>query len=96
MVQSAKIAPDTVISKTGIHVLLKVQVNKTHPLLNLAWLDDDDMCIFSAKLKEVCDWPSLDSWKPIPVPEEEAFDLIKAGIDTLPEGVKMFINSGQS
>ena len=54
MVQSAKIASNIVILKTGIHVLLKVQVNETHPLLNLAWLDDDDMCIFSAKSKEVC------------------------------------------
>ena len=96
MVQSAKIASDIVILKTGIHVLLKVQVNETHPLLNLAWLDDDDMCIFSAKSKEVCNWPSSDSWKPIPVPKEEAFDSIKVGIDTLPEGVKMFINSSQS
>ena len=32
--------------------------------------------------------------KPTPVPDEEAFAAIKAGIDTLPPGVKMFLNSG--
>ncbi|KAH9857012.1 aldo/keto reductase [Lenzites betulinus] len=30
-----------------------------------------------------------------PLPEEEAFECIKAGIDALPAGVKMFINSGE-
>jgi pyridoxine 4-dehydrogenase len=32
--------------------------------------------------------------KPTPVPDEEAFAAIKAGVDTLPPGVKMFLNSG--
>jgi len=30
-----------------------------------------------------------------PVPDEEAFESIKAGIDALPPGVKMFMNSGE-
>jgi hypothetical protein len=32
--------------------------------------------------------------RPTPVPDEEAFAAIKAGIDSLPPGVKMFLNSG--
>ena len=36
------------------------------------------------------------TWKPTPVPDEEAFAAIKAGIDTLPPGAKMFLNSGES
>ena len=36
----------------------------------------------------------LMTWKPTPVPDEEAFAAIKAGIDALPPGVKMFLNSG--
>jgi pyridoxine 4-dehydrogenase len=36
------------------------------------------------------------TWKPTPVPDEEAFAAIKAGIDALPPGVKMIINSGRS
>jgi hypothetical protein len=36
------------------------------------------------------------TWKPTPVPDEEAFAAIKAGIDALPAGVKMFLNSGRS
>ncbi|KAI0079966.1 aldo/keto reductase [Panus rudis PR-1116 ss-1] len=32
---------------------------------------------------------------PAPVPDEEAFAAIKAGIDALPTGAKMFLNSGE-
>jgi pyridoxine 4-dehydrogenase len=35
------------------------------------------------------------TWKPTQVPDEEAFAAIKAGIDSLPSGVKMFLNSGE-
>ena len=31
---------------------------------------------------------------PNPVPYDQAFEAIKAAIDTLPTGVKLFINSG--
>jgi hypothetical protein len=33
--------------------------------------------------------------KPTPVPVEEAFAAIKAGIDALPPGTKMFLNSSE-
>jgi len=36
------------------------------------------------------------TWKPTPVPDEDAFAAIKAGIDALPPGVKMLLNSGSS
>lgn len=35
------------------------------------------------------------TWKPTPIPDEEAFASIKAGIDALPPGVKMFLNSAE-
>jgi pyridoxine 4-dehydrogenase len=35
-------------------------------------------------------------WKPTPVPDEDCFAAIKAGIDALPPGAKMFLNSGAS
>ena len=35
------------------------------------------------------------TWKPTSVPDEDAFAAIKAGIDTLPPGVKMLLNSGK-
>ena len=35
------------------------------------------------------------SWKPTPTPDEEAFASLKAGIDTLPAGVKMLVVTGQ-
>ena len=34
------------------------------------------------------------TWTPNPVPHDQAFDAIKAAIDALPAGVKLFINSG--
>ncbi|THH16555.1 hypothetical protein EW146_g4105 [Bondarzewia mesenterica] len=37
----------------------------------------------------------LMTWKPTPVPDEEAFEAIKAGIDSLPAGTKMLINSAE-
>jgi len=35
------------------------------------------------------------TWKPTPVPDEEAFAAIKAGIDSLPPGAKMLLNSSE-
>jgi len=35
------------------------------------------------------------TWTPTPVKDEEAFAGIKAGIDALPPGVKMLLNSGE-
>ncbi|EMD38423.1 hypothetical protein CERSUDRAFT_113579 [Gelatoporia subvermispora B] len=35
------------------------------------------------------------TWTPNPVPEEQAFEAIKAGVDALPAGVKMVLNSGE-
>ncbi|KAI0334954.1 aldo/keto reductase [Cubamyces sp. BRFM 1775] len=34
------------------------------------------------------------TWRPVPIPDEEAFETIKAGVDTLPPGVKMLLNGG--
>ena len=34
------------------------------------------------------------TWTPTPVPYDQAFEAIKAGIDAMPPGVKLFINSG--
>ncbi|KIJ16831.1 hypothetical protein PAXINDRAFT_168286 [Paxillus involutus ATCC 200175] len=35
------------------------------------------------------------TWKPEPVPDEQCFEAIKAGIDALPAGTKMFLNGGE-
>ena len=32
-------------------------------------------------------------WTPNPVPDEQCFEAIKAGIDLMPDGVKMVLNS---
>lgn len=35
------------------------------------------------------------TWTPEPVPDEQCFDAIKAGVDALPPGTKMFLNGGE-
>ncbi|KAJ7072879.1 aldo/keto reductase [Mycena amicta] len=35
------------------------------------------------------------SWVPIPVPDEQCFESIKAGVDALPAGTKMLLNSAE-
>ncbi|KAA1476979.1 aldo/keto reductase [Dentipellis sp. KUC8613] len=35
------------------------------------------------------------TWVPTPVPDEQAFEAIKAGLDSLPPNTKMLINSGE-
>ncbi|KAG1782748.1 NADP-dependent oxidoreductase domain-containing protein [Suillus placidus] len=34
-------------------------------------------------------------WTPEPVPDEQCFEAIKAGVDALPPGTKMFLNGGE-
>ncbi|KAG1877853.1 Aldo/keto reductase [Suillus subalutaceus] len=36
-----------------------------------------------------------DRWTPEPVPDEQCFEAIKAGVDALPPGTKMFLNGGE-
>ncbi|TFK49578.1 Aldo/keto reductase [Heliocybe sulcata] len=35
------------------------------------------------------------TWKTVPSPDEECFEAIKAGVDSLPAGTKMFLNGGE-
>ncbi|EPQ52664.1 Aldo/keto reductase [Gloeophyllum trabeum ATCC 11539] len=35
------------------------------------------------------------TWKEVPTPDEECFEAIKAGVDSLPEGARMLLNSGE-
>ncbi|THU84502.1 aldo/keto reductase [Dendrothele bispora CBS 962.96] len=35
------------------------------------------------------------TWTPNPIPDEQAFEAIKAGIDALPKGAKMILNSAE-
>jgi len=35
------------------------------------------------------------TWTPNPVPDEQCFEAIKAGVDALPSGTKMFLNAGE-
>jgi len=35
------------------------------------------------------------TWSEVPTPDEEAFAAIKAGVDALPPGAKMILNSGK-
>lgn len=43
----------------------------------------------------ICLLTLFSRWVPNQVPDEQCFEAIKAGIDLLPPGVKMVINSGK-
>ncbi|KAG2351618.1 hypothetical protein BDR07DRAFT_1500805 [Suillus spraguei] len=34
------------------------------------------------------------TWTPEPIADEQCFEAIKAGVDALPPGTKMFLNGG--
>ncbi len=36
----------------------------------------------------------LMTWNTTPVPDEQAFEAIKASLDSVPEGTKVILNSG--
>ncbi|THH01241.1 hypothetical protein EW026_g1408 [Hermanssonia centrifuga] len=49
----------------------------------------------NVKVAKVAHGLMLMTWVPTPVPDEICFEAIKSGVDSLPPGVKMFINSGE-
>ncbi len=59
----------------------------------IAWLDDDDV---RTSLRRILSRHRrvFTSWRDPAVSDEEAFASLKAGMDSLPPGTKMFLNSG--
>ncbi|KAI0086338.1 aldo/keto reductase [Irpex rosettiformis] len=49
----------------------------------------------NVKVARVAHGLMLMTWTPHPVPDEQCFEAIKAGIDLCPPGVKMMLNSGE-
>lgn len=69
-----------------------------YPFVTLAWFDDDDvrlarMYMVVVALITAC----MRRWRDPshPLSDEDAFEAIKAGVDAMPPGVKMFLNSGK-
>ena len=56
-------------------------------------------CAANSLISACCYWPHwchpITRWRAKAVPDEDAFESIKAGVDALPPGVKMFLNSGE-
>jgi len=72
--------------------------NLPHPNFDLsppflAWFDDDDVRTSLHRLTSH-HRRLLPSWRDPPVSDEDAFASLKAGMDALPPGTKMFLNSG--
>ena len=89
-------ASDVTVGKVGVSVSPLVHptpILTSRPIF-LAWFDDDDVrlsllrCVLSQYRR------LSPSWRNPPVPDEEAFASLKAGMDSLPPGTKMFLNSG--
>ncbi|KAI0636841.1 aldo/keto reductase [Trametes polyzona] len=58
------------------------------------------MMMTFVRVRKICDTLIIHDlyshrWRDPPVPDEEAFEAIKAGIDSMPPGVKMLLNSGE-
>ncbi|KAI0818943.1 aldo/keto reductase [Irpex lacteus] len=49
----------------------------------------------NVKVAKVAHGLMMMTWTPTPVPDEQCFEAIKAGVDLLPPGVKMMLNSGE-
>jgi hypothetical protein len=88
-------ASDVTVGKIGVSVSpLTPILILTFPPTFVAWFDDDDVrssllrCVLS---QYRCFSPS---WRNPQTPDEEAFAALKAGMDDLPPGTKMFLNSG--
>jgi hypothetical protein len=89
-------ASDVTVGKVGVSVF---SLDPPHPDIDLpttflARFDDDD--VRSSLLRcHLSQYRCLEpSWRNPPTPDEEAFASLKAGIDGLPPGTKMFLNSG--
>lgn len=62
----------------------------------LAWIDAHDVRGSHYNPHSIkSDINGLNRWVPKPVPDEICFEAIKAGVDMLPPGVKMLINSSK-
>lgn len=69
------------------------------PFATLAWSNDDDvrparMYVVAVTLIAI----RIRRWRDPnhPLSDEEAFEAIKAGVDAMPPGVKMLLNSGKN
>ena len=52
------------------------------------------MMTFVSLLWNPCLFSFYASWTPTPVPDDQCFEAIKDGVDALPAGTKMLLNSG--
>lgn len=69
------------------------------PFAVLAWFDDDDVRPARIYIVSVIGLTAIRMrrWRDPshPLSDEDAFEAIKAGVDAMPHGVKMFLNSGK-
>ena len=80
------------VGKIGVSVAPLIH-HGPHSISILAWVNDDDvrasLCRLLSQHRHV-----FPSWRDPAVSDEEAFASLKAGMDSLPPGAKMFLNSG--
>jgi pyridoxine 4-dehydrogenase len=88
-------ASDIVVGKVAVSLLPAVQLELDLNLSSIiAWPHDDDVGT-APVFGTFNPLNTLSRWKPEPVPDEQCFEAIKAGIDALPAGTKMFLNGGE-
>jgi hypothetical protein len=89
-------ASDVAVGKIGVSTstgFLPIPTLTTRSTATIAWFDDDDVRTTLRRIlsQHRCVLPSFRD--PV-VSDEEAFESLKAGMDNLLPGTKMFLNSG--
>ena len=88
-------ASSVTVGKIGVSMALILSLPITDPrsISILAWVNDDDV---RTSPRRILSWHRyvFPSWRDPAVSDEEAFASLKAGMDSLPPGAKMFLNSG--
>lgn len=88
-------ASNVVVGKVAVSSSHSIQLHDNLTVSAIAWPHDDDASIKDCSLWLACLITVSCRWTPDPVPDEQCFEAIKAGVDALPPGAKMFLNGGE-
>ena len=90
---SSALSDTDVVANSSADLIHPIPIATSPPPTFPARFDDDGVC--SSLCCVLSQYQCLSpSWRNPQTPDEEAFASLKAGMDSLPPGAKMFLNSG--
>lgn len=87
-------ASNVIVGKVAVRPSHSIQLDDNLTASAIAWSHEDDASIEGYRLWVACLIRASCRWTPDPVPDEQCFEAIKAGVDALPPGAKMFLSGG--